>query len=68
MFIELFNFSFFSVTGWGTDLDYSDVECFAWETDRDHSVIFEIAPKYCILDLLLTKRATPFLLRDSCPQ
>ena len=23
---------------------------FALETDRDHSVIFEIAPKYCISD------------------
>ena len=21
-----------------------------WELNRDHSVIFEIAPKYCILD------------------
>ena len=25
-FIELFNFSFFSVTGWGIDLDYCDTE------------------------------------------
>ena len=23
---------------------------FALETNRDHSVVFEIAPKYCILD------------------
>ena len=23
-FIELFNFSFFSITGWGIDLDYYD--------------------------------------------
>ena len=36
--------------GWGIDLDYCDIEWFALETDRDHSVIFEIAPKYCILD------------------
>ena len=50
IFIELFNFSFFSVTGWGTDLYYCDIEWFALETNRDHSVIFEIAPKYCILD------------------
>ena len=21
-----------------------------WELNRDHSVVFEIAPKYCILD------------------
>ena len=29
----------------GIDLDYRDVEWFALETNRDHSVIFEIAPK-----------------------
>ena len=39
-----------SFTGWGIDLDYGDVEWFALETNRDHSVIFEIASKYCILD------------------
>ena len=44
------NFSFFCISGWGTDLDYCDVEWFALETNRDHSVVFEIAPKYCILD------------------
>ena len=48
--MELFNFSFFSVTGWGIDLDYRDIEWFALETNRAHSVIFEIASKYCILD------------------
>ena len=42
--------SFFSVTGWGTGLDYSDIEWFALETNRDHSVVFEIASKYCISD------------------
>ena len=31
-----------------TDLDYSDIEWFDLETNRDHSVIFEIASKYCI--------------------
>ena len=42
--------SFFSVTGWGIDLDYCDTGWFALETNRDHSVVFEIASKYCILD------------------
>jgi len=32
------------------DLDYHDIEWFALETNRDHSVIFEIASKYCVLD------------------
>ena len=35
---------------WGIDLDSCDIEWFALETNRDHSVIFEIASKYCILD------------------
>ena len=48
--IEPFHFSFFSVTGWGIDLDYCDIEWFALETNRDHSVVFEIASKYCISD------------------
>ena len=29
-------------------LDYYDIEWFALEMNRDHSVIFEIASKYCI--------------------
>jgi len=31
-------------------LEYCDIEWFALETNRDHSVMFEIAPKYRILD------------------
>ena len=53
---------------WGIDLDYRDIEWFALETNRDHSVVFEIASKYCILDSFVDMMATPFLLRDSCPQ
>ena len=48
--IELFNFSFFGISVWAIDLDYCDIEWFALEMNRDHSVIFEIAPMYCILD------------------
>ena len=47
-FIEPFNFSFFGITGWGIDLDYRDIEWVALQTNRDHSVVFEIASKYCI--------------------
>ena len=42
-------FSFFSITGWGIDLDYCDIERFALETNRDYSVAFETASKHCIL-------------------
>ena len=45
-----FDFSFFSITGQGIDLDYCDIEWFALEMNRGHSVGFEIAPKYCISD------------------
>ena len=46
--MEPFNFSFFSITSWGIGLDYRDIEWFALEMNRDHSVIFVIASKYCI--------------------
>ena len=39
-----------SVTGWGIDLDYCDIEWFTLEMNREHSVVFEIASKYCISD------------------
>ena len=34
----------------GRDLDYCNIERFALETNRDHCIIFEIAPKHCISD------------------
>ena len=48
--IEPFNFSFFGISGWGIVSDYCDIEWFPLKTNRVHSVIFEIAPKYCISD------------------
>ena len=48
--IEPFNFSSFSITDRVIDLDCCDIEWFALEMNWDHSVVFEIAPKYCILD------------------
>ena len=45
-----FNLSFFNTSGWGIDLDYCDIEWFALEMNRDQSVTFEIASKYCISD------------------
>ena len=36
------------ISGLTTDLDYCDIEWFALEMNRDHSVIFEIGSKYCI--------------------
>ena len=50
VFIEPFNFTFFSITGWGIDLDYHDIEWSALAMNRDYSVVFEIASKYDILN------------------
>ena len=47
---ELFNCNFFGMSSWGIDFDYCDTEWFALDTNRDHSVVFEIVPKYCISD------------------
>ena len=44
-------FSFFSFTGQGIDLDYRDIaDIVSVETNRDQCVIFESASKYCISD------------------
>ena len=48
--IELFKFRGFRISDWGIDLDYPDIEWFALETNRDNSVVFEIATRYCISD------------------
>ena len=34
-------------------MDYCDIEWFDLETNRDHSFVCEIAPKYCIFDSLV---------------
>ena len=49
----MFSYIFFGINGLGIDLDYCDVECFALEMNREHSVVFEIAPKYWIFGLLV---------------
>ena len=44
------NFSFFSISGWGIDLDYYNVEWFTSKVNEDCFVVLEIAFKYNILD------------------
>ena len=48
--MEPFNFSFFSITGQVIDLDYCDIEWFALEMNREHSLIIKITSKYRISD------------------
>ena len=61
-------FSFFSITGWGIDLDYCDIEWFSLEMNRDHSVIFEIAPKNCISASFVDYAGYSISSKGSCPQ
>ena len=56
------------LSGWDIDLDYCDIKWFALEMNRDHSVILRLHPRTAFQTLLLTVRATPFLLGDSCWQ
>ena len=67
VFIELFNFSIFSITGQDIDLEYCDIECFALEMKRLFCLL-RLHPSAALWSLLLTMRATPLLLRDSFPQ
>ena len=66
--VEQFNFSFFSIIGQGIDLDYCDIEWFALETTEIILLFLRLRPSTAFQTLLLTLMATPFLLRDSCPQ
>ena len=68
--MESFNFSFFSISCWGIDLDYYDIEWFTLEMNRDKIILsfLRLHPSTAFRNFLLTLRATPFLLRDSCPQ
>ena len=61
------NFSFFGISGWGIDLDYRDTEWFALETNRDHSVVFEIASKYCISDSFVDYEGYSISSKGSLP-
>ena len=66
--MELFNFSFFGISGWLIYFNYCDIEWFALETNRDHTVVFEIASKYCISDFFVDYESYSISSKDSCPQ
>ena len=52
----------------GIGLDYRNVEWFALETNRDHAVIFETAPKYCKLDSFVDYKGYSISSKRFCPQ
>ena len=57
----------FGVSGWGIDLDYCDTDWFALEMNRDHSVVFEIAPKNCISDSFVDYKGYSISLKVFLP-
>ena len=66
-FIEPFNLSFFDISNWGIELGYYDVEWFALETYWDHSVTFEVAPKYYISDSFVDHEGWSFSSQGFLP-
>ena len=63
-----FNFSFFSVTGWGIDLDNCDIEWFALETCQQGPLLIEDSAelgalyKHSLVGIYLLPDQTPQLL------
>ena len=53
---------------WGIDLNYCDTEWFALETNRDHSIVFQIASKYCISGCFVDNEGYSISSKDFCPQ
>ena len=61
-------FSFFSVTGWGIGLVHVILSGLPWKWTEIILLFLRLHPSTAFQTLLLTMMATPFLLRDSCPQ
>ena len=55
-----FSFSFFSVTGWGIDLNYCDIECLPWKRTEIILSFLKLHPSTAFRTLLLTMMATHF--------
>ena len=66
--MEPVNFSLFSISGWGIDLDYCDDEWFTLEMDQDHSVIFDVAQSTAFQYFLLTMKHSTSHPLASSPQ
>jgi len=54
--------------GQGIDLDYCGIEWFALERTEIILLFLRLHPSTAFWTLFLTVMASPFLLRDSCPQ
>ena len=52
VFIEPFNFSFFSITNWAIDLDCCDIKWFAFETTEIILSFLRLYPSTAFLTLI----------------
>ena len=57
----------FSISGWGIDLGYCNIERFALEMNRDHSANFEMASKYHISDSFVDYDGYPMSSKGFLP-
>ena len=55
------------MTGWGIDSDYCAVQWLASVMNRDHSVVYEIASKYCISDSFVDHEGSPMSSKGFLP-
>ena len=58
----------FDIIRWDINFDYGVVEWFPLEQTKIILSFLRLHPSTALQSLLLTMRATPILLRDSCPQ
>ena len=58
----------FSFSGWDIDLDYCDLNGLPWKLTEIILSFLRLHPSTAFQTFLLTLRAAPALLRDSCPQ
>ena len=65
---RILQLSFFSITGRGIDLDSRILNGLPWKRTEIILSFLRLYPSTAFQTLLLTIMATPFLLRDSCPQ
>ena len=65
---RILQLSFFSITGRGIDLDSRILNGLPWKQTEIILSFLRLYPSTAFQTLLLTIMATPFLLRDSCPQ
>ena len=65
VFVELANFNF--ISDWGIDLDCNNVEWFSLEITEIILFLLRLHQSTALWTFLLTMRAAPFLLNDSCP-